>query len=53
MDQHQQTQDFIEELDRVINRFRSEYDIMLATAVGVLNILAFDLMKEASEPDTY
>lgn len=53
MDANEQTQAFVEELERVINRFRTEYDLTLATAVGVLHILAFDLMKEASDPDSY
>lgn len=37
---------FIEELERVITRFRQEYDLTYAEAIGCLELVKFDLVAE-------
>lgn len=37
------------EIERVIERFRYEYELSYAQAVGVLQLMAFDLMREATD----
>lgn len=46
MDPQEQTRALREQISAVIDRFRAEFDITYATAVGVLNLIAFDLACE-------
>ncbi len=40
---------FADDLDRLIRRYRLEFDLSYAEAVGVLQMRTFSLLKEASE----
>jgi hypothetical protein len=51
MTDREQTEHFANELDRMIDRFRSEYQISYASVIGTLNIKAVSLTIEASEDD--
>lgn len=45
---------FSKEIYRVIEYYRAEYDLTLATAVGALQIIAYDLVHEhCHEDDTF
>ncbi len=44
-----QTKAFADQLDRLIDRFRDEWDLEYATVVGVLTMKAHLLMNEAEE----
>jgi len=44
-----QTVHFANDLERLINRYRSEYDITYAQLVGVLHIQSHLLCREAEE----
>lgn len=43
----EQIQHFADEIDRIVERFRAEYDLPYASAVGVLMMKAHLLMVEA------
>ena len=45
----EQVEHFANELDRLVDRFRSEYDMNYACVVGVLQMKAFLLFQEAQE----
>jgi hypothetical protein len=45
----EQVQQFADELDKMVNRFRSEYDISYAAVVGALMFRIHTLMVEAQE----
>lgn len=47
----QQSQDFSDELDRLVERFRAEYDLSYAQMVGVLTIKAHLLVTESIEDE--
>ncbi len=42
---------FTGEIERVILRFRKEFNLPLAAAVGALEIVKFDLMHDISHED--
>lgn len=42
---------FTTELEKVVDYFRSEFDITYAQAIGSLQIIVFDLYMEARECD--
>lgn len=46
-----QTMQFGDELDKLIDRFRDEYDVTYATIVGTLHMKAYLLCAEAEERD--
>lgn len=41
-----------DELEAVLNRFREEFDIPYASAIGVLETLKFDLLQEMLEDES-
>lgn len=43
------SQQFANELENLIHRVRSEYDLTYAEIVGVLELVKFDIMNEAQE----
>lgn len=49
MPPNDQTTHFANDLERLINRYRDEYDITYAQLVGVLHIQSFMLCREAEE----
>lgn len=49
MDHKEQIQHFADELDRLVERFRSEYDLTYAATVGALMMKAHLLMAEAAD----
>lgn len=49
MTDKQQTASFADELDKLIERFRSEYDMSYAQVVGVLEFKKWLLCSEVSE----
>lgn len=49
MDAKEQTQQFSDELDKLVNRFRAEYDLTYAVAVGVLQMKIHLLCAEAAD----
>lgn len=49
MDQKEQQRQFSEELDKLIDRFRKEYEISYASVVGSLTIKIHLLCTEAEE----
>lgn len=55
MTQAQQIQSFSDDLKRLIDRYRSEFDLTVAGAVGVLEIAKLDLytsaLREAEEEE--
>jgi hypothetical protein len=51
MSEQEQAQHLVNELTAVIDRFRSEYDINYATAIGCLEIIKMDLYREGVEDD--
>lgn len=46
MDERQQIQHFQDDINKVIQRYRIEYELSYASVVGTLNIVMFDLMLE-------
>ena len=50
-DQDRATMAFREELDRLTDRFRAEWHLTYAAAVGVLLMAAMDLHAEAREEE--
>lgn len=51
MDANDQTFHFADELDKLVDRFREEYDLSYAAIVGSLHMKAHLLCEEASERD--
>lgn len=51
MSDSEQTKAFADELDNLVERYRSEFDITFAQVVGVLHMKAFLLCEEASNRD--
>lgn len=52
MSEREQQQRLAEELGKVINHFRAEYDMTCASASGVLAILQFELLlRQAKEQE--
>lgn len=51
MSEQEQAQHLANELSAVIDRFRAEYDISYATAIGCLEIIKMDLFREGVEDD--
>lgn len=49
MDANEQVQHFADELDKLVNRFRSEYDLSYAATVGTLQMKVHLLCMEAEE----
>lgn len=49
MPPNDQTTHFANDLERLINRYRDEYDITYAQLVGVLHIQSFMLCREAEQ----
>jgi len=49
MDEGQQIDHFADELDKLVERFRSEYDISYASVIGALHLKAHLLCSEATE----
>jgi len=49
MTHQEQITAFADSLDKMVNRYRSEFDLPLASAVGVLHFKAHLLMTEAQE----
>lgn len=47
MERDEQIDRFEEDVQKVIHRFRHEFDIPYASLIGVLHILAYELSKEA------
>lgn len=45
------TAHFVKEIDAVINRFRSEYSMTYAEIIGSLELVKFDVLREASDDD--
>lgn len=42
---------FVDELDRLIDRFRQEYDMTYAEVIGCLHMKTSDLWLEANDED--
>ena len=42
---------FAKDLDRLIDYYRSEFDLTLGEAVGALELIKFDLMADSREDD--
>lgn len=51
MDHNEQTEAFAAELDALVDRFRSEFDLTYAVVVGVLHIKAHLMCAEAAKED--
>lgn len=49
MDEKSQTEHFADDLDKLVNRYRSEYDIQYASLVGVLQMKIHLLCQEAEQ----
>jgi len=49
MNQSEQTEHLIEELNRVIDRFRKEYHLTYGIAIGCLEMVKLNLWDEARE----
>lgn len=49
MNHREQSQQFQVELNRLIDRFRAEYDLSLAQAIGVLEVVKLDLWRIEAE----
>lgn len=49
MSEQEQTTHFSDELDALVNRFRSEYEMSYAAVVGVLQMKMFLLCQEAKD----
>lgn len=43
---------FVTDIKKVIDRYRSEFDLPLASAIGSLEIVKLELWKEHSMPST-
>lgn len=51
MDPDKQIGAFEDEIEKVIARFRHEYELNYATMIGSLTLKAHELAKEALEPE--
>lgn len=51
MSQNEQAAALVEELNRTINRFRSEYDINYATVIGALEMVKLQMWEESQEEE--
>ncbi len=51
MSDKEQTDHFAAELDRLVDRFRAEYELSYATVIGTLTLKATFLALEAREAD--
>lgn len=51
MSDREQTKAFANEIDKLVERFRSEYDMTYAQIVGVLHMKSWLMCEEASEQD--
>lgn len=51
MDEKDQIKQFADELDNLVDRFRDEYDLTFASAVGVLQMKIHLLCEEAGGLD--
>lgn len=51
MSDGEQITHFADELDKLVDRFRSEYEITMAGVVGVLHMKAHLLCEEASRSE--
>lgn len=51
MSNDEQTRALMEEIQRTINRFRSEFDINYATTIGAIEMVKIGLYLEAHEDD--
>lgn len=49
MSEAEQVRQFADELDRLVDRFRSEYEMTFVATVGVLHMKAHLLCQEAAE----
>lgn len=49
MDQTEQTNHFGDELDKLVDRFRKEYDISYASVIGTMQMKIYLLCSEAEE----
>lgn len=49
MSNDEQTAALVDALEATINRFRSEFEINYATAIGALEVVKLDLYTEARE----
>ena len=47
MSEKEQVEHFVDEVSRVINRFRSEYQLTYAAIIGAFQIIIMDLYREA------
>jgi len=50
MTQSEQIEAFVADITKVIDRYRFEFELPLATAIGALEALKLDLWKEHSAP---
>jgi hypothetical protein len=50
MNNKKQLQAFAGDLERVIDRYRNEFNLTLSEAIGTLEIIKLALFKEHSEP---
>jgi hypothetical protein len=51
MNQQEQTKAFADDLDRLVERYRSEFDLTYASAVGTLNMKIHTLCSEAADSE--
>ena len=51
MTEHEQTDAFAADIERVIQRYRKEFQISYAAVIGILFIKAHDLASETLEDD--
>ncbi len=51
MDQAEQTLAFVSEIQKVVDRFRQEFDITNATAIGCLEIVKLSIFQELVSSD--
>ncbi len=50
MSNQEQIEAFVRDVTRVIDRYRSEFHLPLATAVGALEVIKLDLWREHLTP---
>ncbi len=51
MSEKEQIQHFVEEITKVVTRFRAEYQLTYASVIGALQIIIMDLYREARGDD--
>ncbi len=51
MDANEQIRHFGDEIDKLVDRFRDEYELPYASIVGVLNMKAFLLCRESEKDE--